>query len=397
MVDKKSIDEFLTRRVESVVGEKELRKALSSDRQLVIKYGVDVTAPFLHIGHAVNLWMMRQLQEWGHKVVFLIGGFTTRIGDPTGKDETRTEISLSDIKNNSREFIKQVSKILLTNPKVFEVRDNSEWYDAMSVDDFLKLVSHTTHAQLIERDMFQKRIKEKKEIRMHEMLYPILQGYDSYELNSNLTIVGNDQLFNELMGRTYQTIFGQEPQAIITTKITAGLDGKQKQSKSLGNYIAITDNPDDQYGKIMSLPDELIYSYFTVYTNVPQTDLVSIQRELKAKDTNPRDIKMRLAYEITKLYHGEKEAKKAEIGFVNVFQKKSTPTNIPEIQLKKPTLLVDLLVEHDAVTSKSEARRLIEQRGVRIDHQVVTDTNHLVENIPGTIIQAGKRKFIQLT
>lgn len=394
--DKQTIDYLLTRRVDSIIGEKELKTKLASDKTLRIKYGVDVTAPFLHIGHAVNLWMMREFQEWGHKVIFLIGGATTRIGDPTGKDETRDTISNKDIENNAREFIKQVGKILLTDPKVFEVRNNSEWFGSMTAIEFLDIVSHTTHAQLIERDMFQKRIKENKEIRIHEMLYPILQGYDSYELESDLTIVGNDQLFNELMGRTYQEKFGQKPQTIITTKITPGLDGKNKQSKSLGNYIAITDTPDDQYGKIMSLPDNLIPSYFEIYTNVPLDDLSSIKKELKSKDTNPRDIKMRLAKAIVKMYHGDAESKKAESSFVGVFRRGGIPDDISEVKIKKATLLVEIMVKHDLASSKSEAKRLILQRGVRVNHHVISDAEMIIENTLGTIIQVGKRRFIQL-
>lgn len=228
------------------------------------------------------------------------------------------------------------------------------------------------------------------------MLYPILQGYDSYKLESSLTIVGNDQLFNEMMGRTYQSIFSQKPQAIITTKITPGLDGKQKQSKSLDNYIAITDSPDEQYGKIMSLPDKLIYDYFEVYTNVPSEDLPAIKKELKAKGTNPRDIKMRLAFEIVRMYHGETEAKKAESNFIGVFRRGGTPDDIDEVAIKKDTALIDLLVRHQLAASRSEAKRLIDQRGVRVDHRVITDPDFIVENKPGTIVQVGKRRFIQL-
>ena len=389
------LKEFLSRRVEGIVGEKELRAALTSGKKLTIKYGVDVTAPFLHLGHAVNLWMMRELQSWGHKVIFLIGGFTTKIGDPTGRDETRRQISQSEITKNAKEFVAQVSKVLLTNPSVFEIRNNADWFGRMKTDEFLQILSHTTHAQLIERDMFQKRIKEGKEIRMHELLYPIVQGYDSVMLKSDLTIVGNDQLFNEMMGRFYQERFGQMPQAIITTKITPGLDGKEKQSKSLGNYIAITDSSKDMFGKVMTLPDELIISYFQVYTRLPQTEIAKLSAGLK-KGKNPRDAKMLLGHAIAELYHGKTSADTARDEFVNQFQKHELPKNIPTHKLIRGMGLLDLLQAKGLVASKSEGRRLIEQGGVKLDSTPITDPAlHLAKGTKG-VLQVGKRRFLKL-
>jgi len=259
----------LARTTDQVFSLDELRGRLATGRPLRIKYGVDVTAPFLHIGHAVNLWMMRLFQEHGHKVVFLIGDFTTQIGDPTGKDKRRIVPSEADIQRNAEEFLRQVGQVLLTDDDVFEVRRNSEWWGRMGVGEFLTLVAQITHARLVERDMFQKRIAEHVEIHMHEMLYPILQGYDSVMLESDLTIVGSDQLFNEMMGRLYQERAGQAPQVVLTTQITPGTDGKEKQSKSLGNYIALADTPRDKFGKAMSIPDELVGPYVTVYTDLP--------------------------------------------------------------------------------------------------------------------------------
>src|SRR5690606_7743456 len=256
------LTDFLTRRVESITGEKELKSALQAGKKLTIKFGVDVTSPDIHIGHGVNLWMMRQLQDWGHKVVFLIGGFTTQIGDPTGKSETRKVITPAEIKKNATTYIKQVNKILKPNKTVFEIQNNNDWFGKMKASEFVSIMSQVTHAQLIERDMFQDRIKNGQEIRMHEMIYPIIQGYDSVMLKSDLTIVGNDQLFNEMMGRTYQEKFNQKPQAIITTSILVGTDGVQKMSKSLGNYISLSDTPKDKFGKTMTINDEVIYDYF---------------------------------------------------------------------------------------------------------------------------------------
>lgn len=232
-------------------------------------YGTTRTGFALHIGHAVNLWAMREMQEHGHKVVFLIGDFTTQIGDPTGKSKTRPRLDQKQIERDAEGFIAQVSTILLTDPDVFEIRRNSEWWSSMSLGRFMELLSLVTHAKLIQRDMFQRRIALDSEIYMHELLYPILQGYDSYELDSDLTIVGTDQLFNEMMGRFYQERLGAKPQTVITTKITPGIDGREKQSKSLGNYIAVSDSPRDKFGKAMSLPDHLVAEFLHVYTLVP--------------------------------------------------------------------------------------------------------------------------------
>ena len=391
------IDEFLSRTVEKIISEDDLRKKLESGQPLRIKYGVDVTAPFLHIGHAVNLWMMRRLQEAGHKVIFLIGDFTTKIGDPTGKSQTRKIISETEIKKNSEEFIKQVGKILDTDQPVFEIRRNSEWWGKMKVDEFLSLAAMLTHAQLIERDMFQKRIKDGQEIHMHEIMYPILQGYDSLMLKSDLTIVGNDQLFNEMMGRLFQEKFGTKPQAIITTKITPGLDGKEKQSKSLGNYIAITDTPNDMFGKIMSLPDQLIIDYFTVYTTVPLNKINQLADNLKTSNTNPRDIKIQLAKAIVAMYHDAGAADQAETNFINTFQKGEIPPDIPTITIELiPMPIVDVLVKTGLIDSKSEARRLIEQKGVKIDQQTITNPEAVITPMSGMVIQIGKRKFVRL-
>ena len=393
-LDKKIIDELLSRRVESIVGEKELRGKLAAGKTLRIKHGVDPTTPDLHLGYSVVYQKMREFQDLGHTVIFLIGDFTGRFGDPTDRDKTRELRDAREVKQIAENYIKQALTIL--DPKHTEIRYNSEWYDKMSAEDLLRLMSHFTYAQMMERDMFAKRMKAKQEIGFHEPVYPILQGYDSVMLESDLTVIGTDQTFNEIRGRDLQKDFGQDPQAIISVPMLVGLDGKQKMSQSLGNYIGITEDPSEQYGKVMSLPDGLIYPYFELATNVPTGDLATIRRELKSKTANPRDIKMRLAYEIVKMYHGDGSAKKAESNFVGVFQKKGTPSDIDEITLKKDITLIDLLTEHKLASSRSEAKRLIDQRGVRVDHRIITDPTFIVENLPGTIIQVGKRKFVQL-
>lgn len=392
----KNIDlELLKRTANDFFSIKELEEKIKNKKPLRIKYGVDVTAPFLHIGHAVNLWMMRHFQECGHKVIFLIGDFTTRIGDPTGKSQTRKIISPEEIKKNSEEFIKQVKKVLLDDPQVFEIRKNSEWYDEMSLSEFLSLTSMMTHARLIQRDMFQKRISENKEIFMHEMLYPVLQGYDSVMLKSDLTIVGNDQLFNELMGRFYQEKLGQDPQVIITTKITPGTDGKEKQSKSLGNYIALEDSPKDKFGKIMSLPDDLIYSYFEVYTTTPTEQIKNLKHEIESNNLNPMVAKKRLAEALVTRYHGKEIAQEEKNWFEKAFSSRQTPDDIPIIIIQKDTPTIDLLKKCMPNESKSFLIRLIKQGGVRLNDQKIHE-NEQPDFKDQDILKIGKRHWFKL-
>lgn len=399
--DKKSLDEFITRRTDRIIGEKELRKLLTSGKKLTVKFGVDVTSPDIHLGHGVNLWMMRTLQDWGHKVTFLIGGFTTKIGDPTGRDVTRKEISDSDIKKNAKKYIEQVGKILRTDKAVFEIKNNDDWFEKMPTSQFLKLLAQVTQAQLIERDMFQKRIKEGKEIRMHEMIYPIVQGYDSVMLKDHIAMCGTDQLFNEMMGRFYQERNGQMPQIIITGQILVGTDGHQKMSKSLGNYIGITESPKDQYGKTMSVADSAIADYFRLATNVSAKELAEIKQQLANKKANPRDMKMRLAHTIVTMYHGAKAADKAQADFIATFQKHELPSDIKTALLSKPTPIMELLVKHKLASSGSEARRLIDQGGVKLDNQTIADINFAVMppkrvGKKALTLQVGKRRFLKL-
>ncbi len=395
-INQEKIKSLLERNVEKIIDRDRLEVLLKSGKKLRIKYGVDVTSPLLHLGHAVNLWKMREFQELGHKVIFLIGDFTTRIGDPTGRSLTRPVISKKQIERDAKEYKRQISKILLTNSSVFEERRNSEWYDKMSLSEFLSLASKITHARLIKRDMFQARIEEGREIYIHEFLYPILQGYDSVMLKADLTIIGEDQLFNELIGRYYQEVFYQDPQCIITTTITPGLDGREKQSKSLGNYIAILDKPAEKYGKIMSIPDNLIIPYFKVYTKLSLEEIGQIEKDLKS-GVNPRDMKARLAYEIVKIYHGEKKAKEAEREFEKIFRKKEIPSKIKTIKIKRQKIsIIDLLVRVNLASSKSEARRMVEQNAVKIDKKLINDWREMIDLRKGMIIQVGKRRFIRL-
>lgn len=393
----KFIIETIGRNVEDCISMDELEKKLATNRPLVIKYGVDVTAPFLHLGHAVNLWMMRTFQEYGHKVVFLIGDFTTKIGDPTGRDTQRKLLSDEEMKLNAQEFIRQVSLVLLTDPKVFAIRRNSEWYDKMPLSQFIELVSMVTHAKLIQRDMFQKRIKNHREIFMHEMLYPLLQGYDSVMLKSDLTIVGSDQLFNELMGRFYQERFGQNPQIVMTSRITPGIDGREKQSKSIGNYISLTDSPREKFGKVMSIPDSLIIPYLEVYTDIDQAQIQECKRNL-SHNVNPMEIKKFTANKIVARYHGNSIANEEQSWFENTFSKQKIPEDSLFILSICPgQSLLDTLHKELPEYSKTALRQLIMGGGVRINGDKVdlTQMKTYAPN-PGDIIKVGKRKWFQI-
>lgn len=388
----------IARTTEEIFSLDQLRERLNSKKKLTIKFGADVTAPFLHLGHAVNLWMMRRFQEDGHKVIFLIGDFTTRIGDPTGKSDPRPQIRRENIERDGLAFIEQIKNILITdNPEVFEVRRNSEWFDKMSVDKFLSLVSLTTHSRLISRDMFQKRIDENKEIYTHELLYPILQGYDSFELNSDLTIVGSDQLFNEMMGKFYQEKLGLKPQTIITSKITPGLSGGAKQSKSLNNYVAITDSPRDKYGKIMTLKDELIISWMKVYTTLPLLEIDEYERRLK-EGTNPIEIKHILARAIVTRYHGQECARLEEEWFKTTFSKKDFPEEAPIVSLGKEGIsLFDLIKFIKPENSNSEIRTLITQGAISLGGEKLTDPKkEITLNESPQELKIGKRGFFKV-
>ena len=378
----------LARTTDGVFSLDELKKKLAKGRPLKIKYGVDVTSPFLHIGHAVNLWMMRYMQERGHIVQFLIGDFTTRIGDPTGKTAARVVPEREEIEANATAFIEQVGRVLLTDDEVFEVRRNSEWFDAMGTDEFLSLVSMITHSKLIQRDMFQRRIKNGDEIYMHEMLYPLLQGYDSKMLESDLTIVGTDQLFNELMGRTYQEKFGQEPQVVMTTKITPGTDGKEKQSKTIGNYIALADTPRDKFGKAMSIPDDLTEIYLQVYTDVPMDRVHELGRG------NPYAAKQALAAALVERYHGADAAEAELAWWKNTFSKRNTPTDMPELAVSGGSLLE--VIEGAVDRSRSEIRRLAKQKAIKLDDEPIS-LDALNEPGPtGAVLKVGKRQWFKL-
>lgn len=386
----------LERTTEQIVTFDELQSKLDLRRPLRIKYGVDATAPFLHIGHAVNIWMMRYLQEHGHIVVFLLGDFTTRIGDPTGRSETRKVIPAEEIEANASAFLDQVGRILLTDSNAFEVRRNSEWYGSMRLGEFMSLLSMVTHSRLIQRDMFQKRLQDGREIYLHEMLYPILQGYDSVMLQSDLTIVGTDQLFNEFMGRFFQERFDQAPQVVMTTKITPGTDGVEKQSKSLGNYIALSDSPRDKFGKTMSIPDSLIVPYLEVYTTVPLDEVQEIGKTVSNGTMSPMDAKQHLARAIVERYHGRQVALVEDEWFTETFSARLTPTDVPTKYVPVGGTNVDIAHFCLPSESRSAIRRLVEQGAVRLNNVKVANADDRPEIKQGDILRIGRRLWFRL-
>ncbi|HEV2582435.1 MAG TPA: tyrosine--tRNA ligase, partial [Ktedonobacteraceae bacterium] len=359
--------ESFSRTTEEFISLEEFKRLLDAGRQLRIKYGVDVTAPTLHTGHAVNLWMMRELQDMGHKIQFLIGDYTTRIGDPSGRSKQRPVIPQEEIEANAQKFIEQVKMVIrFDDPNLYEIRRNSEWYERMSASELIKLLSMVTHSRLIARDMFQARIKEGTEIYMHELIYPVLQGYDSFVLQSDLTIIGSDQLYNEMMARFYQERLGQPPQVIITTRITPGTDGKAKQSKSLGNYIGLAHSPRDKFGRVMTLPDDLIVTYLEVYTDIPLQEVQQIAGHVA---DDPMRWKLFLAHAIVRRYHGSEVADQEQRWFIETFSARNTPVNIPEIVVAPGEYTAfDLLKRYfGAQKSNRELRRLFEQGAITLN------------------------------
>ncbi len=375
-----------------------LKTALESGSPLTIKLGLDPTAPDIHLGHTVVLQKLRQFQDLGHQVVLILGDFTARIGDPTGKSETRKQLTEEQVLENARTYERQIFKIL--DRSKTKVVFNSQWLAALNFTSVIELAAKYTLARMLERDDFAKRYKEGLPISIHELFYPLMQGYDSVELKADVEIGGTDQKFNLLMGRTLQKEYGQAPQIAITMPILEGLDGVHKMSKSLGNYIGIDEAPREMYGKTMSLPDELMARYFELVTAVSLEELRGIEAGLKDGSLHPRDIKMRLAREIVSQYHGTEQAKAAEEEFKRMFQQKDLPDEVPEFRpaedMKEEVWLPKLMVAAGSAGSTSEARRLIQQGGVKVGGIKVEDPNITISLSQGMIIQVGKRKFFKI-
>lgn len=388
--------EVLKKNVVDFVNDEDLLSKLERKRQLRVKLGVDPSRPDLHLGHAVVLFKLRQFQDLGHQVVLIIGDFTAQIGDPSGRDSTRPMLSEEEVRQNAKSYEEQAFRVL--DKTKTEVRFNSEWLSKMNFKDVIKLASKYTVARMLERDDFSKRYSSNIPISIAEFLYPLAQAYDSVAINADVELGGTDQYFNLLVGRKIQEEVGQEPQVVMTMPIIEGTDGKMKMSKSYGNYIAFNDTPFDMYGKLMSIPDELIIKYMRLLTHLPENEINQYEYMIQNKSINPRDVKMKLAFEITKFFHGLEQAKDAESEFVKIFRKKELPSEMPVIVLDKDEVeLVELLMKLQVVPSKSEARRLIIQGGVKLDDVKVTDIYAKISVDREKILRIGKRQFFKLT
>jgi len=387
----KKVEEVLTRGVEKVINLNHLRKRLLSGRKLRIKHGIDPTGPKIHIGRATQLWKLKDFQELGHKIILIIGDFTAQIGDASDKQAMRRPLTAKEVKENMKNYIKQIAKIL--DIKKVEFHYNSEWLNKLTIKKLLNLAMNFTAQQTIQRRNFKERWERGKPIGLHELAYPLLQGYDSVAVKADVELGGFDQLFNLKAGRDIQKIFGQESQDIMTLKMLFGLDGR-KMSTSWGNVINITDKSEEQFGKIMSMKDELILDYFELCTRIPLEEIKKMGKELKKNQINPRDLKLKLAREIVRLYHGKKAAKRAEKEFRRVFERKELPSRIPNISIKVKKLnILNLLVETKLTSSKSEAKRLILQKAVKINGVLKENWQEIIEIKNGMVIQVGKRRF----
>lgn len=397
MMQSSDILNELERGTEEILVKSELVDKLNKGRPLRVKVGFDPTAPDLHVGHTVIINKMRQFQELGHQVIFLIGDFTGRIGDPTGKSATRPPLTEEQVNQNATTYKEQVFKIL--DPEKTEVAFNSTWMGKMSSAEMIQLAAKQTVARMLERDDFSKRYKSNQPIAIHEFLYPLVQGYDSVALRADVEMGGTDQKFNLLVGRELQRMYGQEQQVVITLPLLEGLDGVNKMSKSLGNYIGITDAPNDMFGKIMSVSDDLMWRYFDLLSFRPLSELKKLRQEV-TEGLNPRDVKFLLAAELITRFHNKSAATAAQEDFITRFQKGALPDDLPEVsvEIENANLpIANLLKNAGLVDSTSEAFRMIQQGGVKIDGAKVEDRNLLISKGTIAVIQVGKRKFAKVT
>ncbi|MBS9784571.1 MAG: tyrosine--tRNA ligase [Oceanivirga sp.] len=387
--------EILKRGCEEIINEEEfkkkLRKSIETNTPLKVKFGIDPTGSDLHIGHAVPLRKLKQFQDLGHEPIFLIGTFTARIGDPTGKSETRKMLSMDIIEQNIKTYLEQL-KLILDVDKL-TVRYNHEWLESLNLTDVLNLLSKFTVSQMVSREDFAKRLAANKPVSLIEFMYPILQGYDSVALDADIELGATEQKFNILRGRDLLKDFDKEQQICMLMPILVGLDGTEKMSKSLGNYIGVKDSPNDMFGKIMSISDELMYIYYEQITEVPMEEIEKIKKEM-----HPMEAKKRLAMELVKSYYGEKESLEAREFFENIFSKKNTDIELPEVKFDfEKVEIIDLLVNKlDFFKSTSEARRLITQGGFKVNDESIKDIKHILKVEDGMVIKAGKKKIVRL-
>ena len=387
--------ELLTRGTEEIIPEESFLKQINSKKKLRVKAGFDPTSPDLHLGHTVLLNKMKIFQDLGHEVIFLIGDFTGLVGDPSGVNETRPVLTKDQLKKNAETYKKQVFKIL--DPKKTEIRFNSEWMQDVDPSEFITMLSSYTVARMLERDDFAKRYKSQKPISIHEFLYPILQGFDSVKLEADIELGGTDQKFNLLLGREVQKHYGQEQQSILTVPLLEGLDGIKKMSKSLGNYIALEDSPDDMFGKVMSISDDLMWRYFALLS-FKSTEQISGYKLDIEKGTNPRDIKFLLAEEIVERFH-EGLGKKSKDNFINRFQKGNISQDLEEISISidpDSELITRVLKESNLLTSTSEAIRMIKQGAVKVNDEKVVDTKFMLKKGTSNLVQVGKKKAAKI-
>jgi tyrosyl-tRNA synthetase len=379
-----------------VIDEKDLAKLIDTGKPLKVKAGFDPTAPDLHLGHTVLLHKMRQFQELGHEVIFLIGDFTGMIGDPTGRSETRKNLTPQEVQENAKSYLAQVYKIL--DPEKTTVAYNSEWMNKFTSVNMIELAAHYTVARMLERDDFQKRLAKNLPVSIHELMYPLIQGYDSVALQSDIELGGTDQKFNLLVGRDLQRAYGQKPQVVLTMPLLEGTDGVQKMSKSLGNSIGVFDAPNEMFGKIMSISDDLMWRYYELLSQVSAQDLEVMKKQSEAGTLNPKNAKMNLAKEIVALYHSPELAGMALAEFENVFKKKNLPEDIPVVKGWGDELkgICNILKDHNLTDSTSAARRLIQQGSVTINGEKISDVN---QELPGNLeylIKVGKKRFLKI-
>lgn len=390
MQDIESQLELIKRGTAEIISEEDLIAKLKQNRPLNVKAGFDPTAPDLHLGHTVVLQKMKHFQELGHNVTFLIGDFTGMIGDPTGKSETRKPLTKEQVLANAETYKEQVFKIL--DPEKTKICFNSAWLEPLTMKETLSLMAKFTVARIIERDDFQKRYKAGEPIGMHEFMYPIMQGFDSVNMNTDIELGGTDQKFNLLVGRDLLRQYGKEAQVAITMPIIEGLDGVQKMSKSLGNYVGISESPKDMFGKLMSITDELMFRYYTLLSDMSLKDIEKMKQNIETGDFHPMTAKKNLAREIVSRYHGTKAGVEAEEEFVRVFSNKNIPTDIQEYKIQG--CFLDIILALNFASSKSEARRLAEQGGVHFENEKVYDLTLTPEH--DGILKVGKRKFAKL-
>ncbi len=373
---------------------RELRARLNEDRPLRVYCGFDPTGPDLHLGHTVPMRKLRQFQDLGHEVTFLIGNFTGLIGDPSGKDKARPQQTALDVEQNEEEWLTQVYKVL--DPRKTYIRRNADWLSKLTFGDLIGIASNFTVQQFLERESFDKRFKNGDAIWLHEFFYALMQGYDAVAQKTDVQIGGTEQLFNLMVGRKLQDTFGQKPQVALTFPILVGTDGTQRMGKSLGNYVGINEPPEVMYGKTMSIPDRAMRSWMELLTRWPPQQITQIESAVQSGTLHPRDAKMQLARELVSLFHGDEAAQKAEEYFVRVYQERELPSDMPEVTLSQPTNIVELITREGLASSKSEARRLIQQNAVRLDGETIANLDHVVEPKGGAVLNVGKHKFVRL-